>query len=59
MVDCRLGRIAIWQELHGEKGTAIAAFLNKLFLERGPMGEIQMDNCTTFKSAPVKAVLDR
>ena len=37
----------------------IAALLNKLFFEKGPVKKIPMDNGTAFKSTPVKAELDR
>ena len=59
MVDCGLSRIAIWWELNGETGVATAGLLNKLILERNPVKEILMDNGKVFKSALVKAVLDR
>ena len=59
MVDCGPGKIATWWELSGETGMVIAALLNELFLEKGSVEEILMDNGTAFKSAPVKAVLDR
>lgn len=58
MVDCRPGRIAIWQESKGKTGTAVASILNELFLERGPVEVVLMDNGTAFKSAPVKAILE-
>ena len=57
MIDCGLDGIAIWWELRGKTGAAIAALLNKLFLERSPLEEILIDNGKAFKSAPVKAVL--
>lgn len=56
---CGFGRIAIWQELKGETGTAVASMLNELFLERGPFKEVLINNRTVFKSTLVKALLDK
>lgn len=59
MVDCGPGRIAIWKELRADNGEEIARMLNDIFLERGPVDEVLMDNSTAFRSQGLKNVLDR
>ena len=50
VVDCGSGRIAIWRQLKRESADEIASILNEIFLERGPVGELLMDNATVFRS---------
>ena len=54
MVDCGLGRIAIWRQLKRESADEIASILNEIFLERGPVEELLMDNATVFRSELLK-----
>ena len=59
MVDCGPGRFAIWRELRREIAGNVVAILNEVFLERGPVEEVLMDNSTVFRSAAVNEFLER
>ena len=59
MVDCGPGRVAIWRELKAENAEEIARLLNEIFLERGPVEEVLMDNGTAFRSRVMKEMLDK
>lgn len=59
MVDCGPGRVAVWRKLRAENAEIIAGVLNELFLERGPVEEVLMDNGTAFRSQTLKNMLDR
>lgn len=59
MVDCGPGRVAIWRELRAENGEEIAGVMNEVFLERGPVDEVLVDNSTVFRSRVLKDVLDK
>ena len=50
MVDCGPSRFAIWRELKRENSQCIIAELEEVFMERGPVNEILMDNATVFRS---------
>lgn len=50
IVDCGPGRFAIWRSLKREDAQEISAELNNIFLERGPVDELLMDNSTAFRS---------
>ena len=58
VVDCGPGRIAIWRQLKRESADEIASILNEIFLERGPVEELLMDNATVFRSELLKRALD-
>ena len=58
VVDCGPGRIAIWRQLRRESADEIASILNEIFLERGPVEELLMDNATVFRSELLKTALD-
>ena len=51
--------MAIWRELRAETAGNVAEVLNEIFLERGPVDEVLMDNSTVFRSATLKELLDR
>ncbi|XP_076036529.1 uncharacterized protein LOC143022271 [Oratosquilla oratoria] len=59
MVDCGPGRFGIWRELKAETGEEIARVINEVFLERGPVDEVLMDNDTAFRSEALKGTLDK
>lgn len=59
MVDCGPGRVAIWRGLRAENAREIAKVLNEIFLERGPVEEVLMDNGTAFRSQVLKDMLDK
>ena len=59
MVDCGPSRIAIWRELRAETAANVAEILDGIFLERGPVDELLLDNSTVFRSAVLKEMLDR
>ncbi len=50
MVDCGPSRFAIWREVPTESANNVAAVLEELFRERGPVGELLMDNGASFRS---------
>ena len=58
VVDCGSGRIAIWRQLKRELADEIASILNEIFLQRGPVEELMMDNATVFRSELLKRALD-
>ena len=57
-MNCGPGRIAIWRQLKRESADEIASILNEIFLERGPVEELLMDNSTVFRSELLKTALD-
>ena len=59
MVDCGPSRFAIWKKLNTETASEIADMLNKIFLERGPVDEVLLDNGTAFRSETVREMLDK
>ena len=59
IVDCGPGRFAIWRELKRETAECIAAVMEEIFLERGPVDEVLMDNATAFRSELLRELLDR
>ena len=59
IVDCGPGRFAIWKELVRETAECVTAKLNEVFLERGPVAEILMDNSTVFRSEIMKNFLEK
>ncbi|XP_029657149.1 uncharacterized protein LOC115231222, partial [Octopus sinensis] len=59
MVDCGPGRLAIWRELRMGITDEIAQILNGIFLERGPVEELLMDNGAAFRSEVLRVMLDR
>ena len=50
MIDCGPSRFAIWKALSHERTENIIKQLREVFLERGPVAEILVDNGTAFKS---------
>ena len=59
MVDCGPGRLVIWKELKGETAKEITRILDILFCERGPVGEILMDNAPAFHSQDMKELCNK
>ena len=59
MIDCGLGRLAIWRELHAESASAVAEELENVMLECGPVMEVIMDNGTVFHSEIFLAMLKK
>lgn len=57
IVDCGPSRYATWKELRRETAESIVARLNELFLERGPVEELLMDNATVFKSEVMDSLI--
>ena len=50
MVDCGPGRFAIWRQVSSESASNVADVLEEVFRERGPVGELLMDNGASFRS---------
>ena len=59
MVDCGPGRFAIWRKMTREDAPQISAELESVFLERGPVDELLMDNSTAFRSEHMRNMLSR
>ncbi|XP_076044780.1 uncharacterized protein LOC143027382 [Oratosquilla oratoria] len=59
MVNCCPGRFAVWRELKTETGEEIARMVNEIFLEKGPVGEVLVDNSTAFRSGALKDTLGK
>ena len=59
IVNCGPGQFAIWKELGWESADCIASVLNDIFLERGPVEELLMDNATVFRSELLERFLDK
>ena len=59
MVDCGPGRFAIWKEIRAETALEISKIVEELFLERGPVEEVLMDNGPAFRSEVFKEVCDK
>ena len=58
MVKCRKGQLVLWREMRAEAEEVIEGVLNEIFLERGPVDEMLMDNSATFCSKALKRMLD-
>ncbi|XP_029638122.1 uncharacterized protein LOC115213326 [Octopus sinensis] len=58
MVDCRPGLLAIWRELRMGIANEIAQILNGIFLEKGLMEELLMDNEAAFHSEVLRDMHD-
>ena len=59
MVDCAPGRFAIWKRIREETVEVISTVLEEVFLERGPVTEVLMDNGRAFQSAILKEMLNK
>ena len=59
MVDCGPERFTIWNRIRGETAEVISTVLEEVFLERGPVTEVLMDNGKTFQSTTLKEMLDK
>ena len=58
MIDYGPSRFAIWKKIRGETSREISNVLNEVFLERGPVNEVFMDNSATFHSSLLKEMFD-
>ena len=59
VVDCGPSRFAIWKELSTENAREISMMLEGIFLERGPVEEVLMDNSTAFRSQLLREMLEK
>ena len=59
MVDCGPGRFAVWREIKSETAWEIGKIVEEVFLERGPVAELLMDNGPAFRSEVFKEVCDK
>ena len=53
------GKVAIWKQIRGEIAEMISRILEEVFLKRGPVTEVLMDNGRAFRSATLKEMLDK
>ncbi|XP_045136504.1 uncharacterized protein LOC123519337 [Portunus trituberculatus] len=59
IIDCGPSRFALWKELRMETANHIAQILNDIFLERGPVSELLMDNATVFRSVLIEDISNK
>ena len=59
MVECGLGRFAIWRQLKNETAENVIAELGQIFYETGPVNEALLDNATYFRSAGFAGFLEK
>ena len=48
MIDCEPGRVAMWQRIRRETAKEIERVVEEVFLERGPVEEVLIDNGVGF-----------
>jgi transposase InsO family protein len=53
MVDCGPSRFAIWREVVSENAASVIRVLHEIFLERGPVEEVLMDNSASYRPEPL------
>ena len=58
MVDCGPGRFALWRRLKRETAQCICNQLRQIFLERGPVEEVLMDN-GSFRSSELRQLFSQ
>ena len=58
MIDCGPSCLAMCRKLKGETAEEIVSILNEVFLERGPVDEILMDNSATFHPSRLADLLN-
>ena len=58
-MECGSGRVPIWMGLWSKSVEEISRVLHEIFLERGPVDEVLMDNGAAFQSQALKDVLDK
>ena len=58
LIDCGPSKFAIWREIPNEGESVISRHLNEIFRERGPPGELLMDNATSFRSLEVRKLCE-
>jgi hypothetical protein len=54
MVDCGPSRFALWRRIPNEKDIVITEQFDEVFHERGPPGQLLLDNSATFRSEAVR-----
>ena len=59
MVDCGPGRFMLWRPMKGETAAEVCAEVNEVFLERGAVKELLMDNARAFRSEEMRCLLKR
>lgn len=50
MIDCGPGRVAIWRKIKNETAEEVKRVVEEVFMERGPVEEVLVDNGTSFRS---------
>ena len=58
IVDCGPGRFAIWREVKRETARCVYNELHQIFLERGPVDEIILDNAASFRSNELQQLFE-
>ena len=54
MIDCGPGRVVTWRKIRVETTKEIERVIEKVFMERGPVEEVLMDNDASFHSAVLR-----
>ena len=58
-MDCGPGRFAIWKDLKRETAEWVVSILNEMFLERGPVDEMLMENSAVFRSEAMGEFMEK
>lgn len=59
IIDSGPCRYAMWRKIRSENADDIATAINDVFLERGPVEELLLDNSAAFRSSMLAALCDR
>ena len=59
MIDCWPGRVAIWRKIRAETVKEIKRIFEEVFMERGPVEEVLMDNGTSFHSELLRELCEK
>ena len=59
IIDCGPGRLAVWRRIPNETAENICDILEEIFLERGPVEEVLMDNGSAFRSRVMRDFLKK
>lgn len=59
MIDCGPLHFAAWRKIRGKIAHEIIDAVNEIFLERGQVNEVLMDNSATFHSSLLKNTFDK
>ena len=59
MIDCGPGRVVIWRKIRAETAKEIERVVEEVFMERGPVEEVLMDNGASFRSEVLRGLCEK